>query len=82
MLSRAAAKASPVRLGYRVRNDAPLSHANCLAEWLTFQREEWMLGTLIWDDEAQDGFRMLLPLKSIESIDDVTAQFPASLQQI
>ena len=25
---------------------------------------------------------MLLPLKSIESIDDVTAQFPASLQQI
>ncbi len=82
VLSRAAAKASPVRLGYRVRHDAPLSHANCLAEWLTFQREEWMLGTLIWDDEAQDGFRMLLPLKSIESIDDVTAQFPASLQQI
>jgi predicted DNA-binding transcriptional regulator YafY len=82
VLSKAAAKARPVRLGYRARHDAPLSHATCLAEWLTCQREEWMLGLLAWDDEAQDGFRMLMPLKSIDSVDDITAQFPVDFKQM
>lgn len=82
VLSKAAAKSRPIRVGYRLRHDAPLTHATCLAEWLTCQENEWMLGMLAWDDEAEDGFRMLVPLKSIDSVDDVTAQFPTAFRNV
>jgi predicted DNA-binding transcriptional regulator YafY len=76
VLSKAAAKLIPVRLAYRLKHDVPLSHTTCRIEWLTVDHEEWLIGMLSWDEEAEEMFRMLVPLKAVDSVDDVTAHFP------
>ena len=79
-LAKVAAKSIPIRLAYRLEHDAPLIHTTCRAEWLTPQQESWMLGVSAWDEEAEEIFRMLIPLNAIDSLDDVTAQFSKELE--
>ena len=47
---------------------------------MTQENEEWLIGLLAWDEEAQEAFRLLLSTRSVDSMDDVTAQFSESLQ--
>lgn len=79
-LTKAAAKNIPIRLAYRLKADGALEHATCRIEWLTQENEEWLIGLLAWDEEAQEAFRLLLSTRSVDSMDDVTAQFSESLQ--
>lgn len=79
-LTKAAAKAIPIRLAYRLKADGVLEHATCRIEWLTKENEEWLIGLLAWDEEAQEPFRLLLPTRSVDSMDDVSARFSESLQ--
>lgn len=79
-LAKVAAKSIPIRLAYRLEHDAPLIHTTCRAEWLTPQQEGWMLGVSAWDEEAEEIFRMLIPLNAIDSLDDVTAKFSTELE--
>ena len=81
-LSKSAAKARPVRLAYRLRDDGALEHSTCCIEWLAQEKEEWLVGILAWDEEAQEAFRLLLPIRSIDSMDDVNAHFPVGFQDL
>tara|TARA_Y100000385_G_C13075714_1_gene631324 strand:- start:467 stop:1612 length:1146 start_codon:yes stop_codon:yes gene_type:complete len=78
-LAKVGSKSTPIRLAYRLDHDGPLVHTTCRAEWLTRQQETWMVGVSAWDEEAEEIFRMLIPLNAIDSLDDVTAQFSTEL---
>ena len=78
-LAKVGSKSTPIRLAYRLDHDGPLVHTTCRAEWLTQQQETWMVGVSAWDEEAEEIFRMLIPLNAIDSLDDVTAQFSTEL---
>ncbi len=71
----------PARVGFAASNAEQSERHSMLVESLVEQHSGWMVLALVWDDEAQEAFRLILPLGSIVSWDDVLVDVPEGLKE-
>ncbi|MDE0980172.1 MAG: WYL domain-containing protein, partial [Flavobacteriales bacterium] len=70
----------PVRVGFTASDAERSERHSMLIENLVEQSVGWLVLALVWDDEAQEAFRLVLPLDSIASWDDVLVDVPEGLK--
>ncbi|MGY8942248.1 MAG: helix-turn-helix transcriptional regulator [Flavobacteriales bacterium] len=69
----------PIRLSMNTPDGRRTERHSLIVEWLVEQRQGWMVCALVWDEEAQESFRMVLELDSITGWDDLLAELPEGL---
>jgi hypothetical protein len=70
----------PARVGFAKPNSENLERHSMLVESVVEQRSGWMVLALVWDNEAQEAFRLVLPINAIVSWDDVLVDIPDGLK--
>ena len=69
----------PARVGFTTSDTERSERHSMLIENLIEETAGWLILALVWDDEAQEAFRLVLPLDSITSWDDVLVDVPEGL---
>ena len=70
----------PARVGFTTSDAERSERHSMLIENLVEDTGGWLVLALVWDDEAQEAFRLVLPLDSITSWDDVLVDVPEGLK--
>lgn len=70
----------PARVGFTTSDAERSERHSMLIENLVEETAGWLVLALVWDDEAQEAFRLVLPLDSITSWDDVLVDVPEGLK--
>tara|TARA_B110000503_G_scaffold139551_1_gene228198 strand:+ start:6238 stop:7440 length:1203 start_codon:yes stop_codon:yes gene_type:complete len=70
----------PVRVSFTSPETNRAERHSMLIESLVEQSSGWMILALVWDDEAQEDFRLILPLDAITSLDDLLVDLPEGLR--
>ena len=69
----------PVRVSFTSPQTDRSERYSMLVEGIVELHSGWMALALVWDDEAQEDFRLVLPLDCINSWDDVLVDVPQGL---